>query len=76
MASRAVSEDVFFKPLVKPKDPALINTDNWPIFALRKARVVSQETGEQVSLLSAQTNNPVKVTGQLLEVEDSLRHLG
>lgn len=76
MASRAASEGAYLKPLVIPKDPSLINTDTWPIFALKKVKVVSQDTGQPVSLLAAQKNNPVRVTGQLLEVEDDLQHRG
>ena len=76
MASSAVPEGSFLKPLSKPKDPALINSDDWPIFALKKVKVVSQQTGELVSLLSAHKDNPVKVTGQLLEIDDVNQHLG
>ena len=72
----AVSEEAVLKPLVKPKNTALINSDDWPTFSLRKGKVVSQHNGEPVSLLSAHKGHPVKVTGQLLEIEDDLQPLG
>lgn len=72
----AVPEEAVIKPTFKPKNPALINTDDWPTFSLRKGKVVSQESGEPVSLLSAHKDHPVKVTGYLLEIEEDLQHLG
>ena len=72
----AVPEEALLKPIVKPKNPALINSDDWPTFSLRKGKVVSQDNGEPVSLLSAHKYHPVKVTGYLLEIEDDLQHLG
>ena len=72
----AVLEEAVLKPLIKPKNPALINSDDWPIFSLRKGKVVSQDNGKPVSLLSAHKDHPVKVTGQLLEIEDDLQSLG
>ena len=71
----AIPEESVLKPLVKPKDPAFINSDDWPTFCLRKGKVVSQDNGEMVSLLSAHKGHPVKVTGQLLEIEDDLQPL-
>lgn len=76
MADTAVSEEVFLKPLAKPKPPALSNSDEWPIFSIKKVRVVSQDTGELVSLLTAQKGHPVTVTGQLMKVEDDSLNRG
>ncbi len=72
----AVPEEAVLKPTFKPKNPALINTDDWPTFSLGKGKVVSQNSGKPVSLLSAHKEHPVKVTGSLLDVEDELQHLG
>lgn len=71
-----VPEDAILKPVFKPKNPALINPDDWPTFSLRKGNVVSQGSGQPVSLLSARKDHPVKVTGYLLDIEDDLQHLG
>ena len=76
MATTAFPEEVFLKPLAKPKPPALSNSDDWPIFSIKKVKVVSQDTGELVSLLSAQKGHPVKVTGQLCEIDDEYQHRG
>ena len=58
-----------------PKSSELKNPDDWEIFALTEANVFSQKTGQPCSLLSANTDNPVKVTGRLLEVDEELSHL-
>lgn len=62
--------------ILKPKDPRLKNSDDWPNFLLKNVNITNQQTGQQVSLLSAHKGNPVRVTGQLDEVEDEYRSLG
>lgn len=52
------------------------NPDDWPTFNFERITVFSQKTGEKTSLLSAHTDNPVKVTGTLEEVDSGLQHLG
>ena len=56
--------------VLQPKDPGIQSSDKWPCFALKDVNVVSQQTGEQASLLSAHKANPVTVTGRLEEIED------
>lgn len=56
--------------VLKPRDPKILRSDDWPDFSIAKVNVVSQSTGQPVSLLSAHKDNPVKVTGRLEEVED------
>ena len=48
----------------------LKSSDDWPAFSITKAQVVSQQTGELVSLLSAHKGNPVTVTGRLEEIAE------
>ena len=56
--------------LLYARDPSLRSSDEWPAFSLTKARVVSQQTGQPVSLLSAHKASPVVLTGRLEEVND------
>ena len=68
----SVNEDV----VLQPKDPSLQNSDEWPTFPLTNANIVSTATGKATSLLSAYKANPVRVTGQLKDIDDELLHLG
>ena len=52
------------------RDPDISSSDEWPAFSLTKAKVVSQQSGELISLLSAHKANPVTVTGRLEEVDE------
>ncbi|KAL9131829.1 MAG: hypothetical protein Q9217_000356 [Psora testacea] len=56
--------------VLQPRDSSCQSSDNWPQFALNQVKVISQRTGDPISLLSAHKGNPVKVTGQLEEVDD------
>lgn len=62
--------------VLKPRDPALRNSDEWPTFNLKKISVTSSKTGEQVSLLSAHKAHPVIVSGKLDKVDSELLPLG
>lgn len=66
--SMAIPED----DILKPKDPSLHNSDDWPTFNLKKISVTSSKTGEQVSLLSAHKGHPVIVSGKLEKVDNDL----
>ena len=55
--------------ILHPSDP-LSNPDDWASFGLRKVKVVSQETGELVSLLTASTQRKLTMLGQLDEVAE------
>ena len=68
----AVSEET----VLEPKSGSLVNTDDWASFSIAKVSVVSKENGQLISLLSANKDNPVKVTGRLQEVEEKHQHLG
>lgn len=67
---------VYEGTFLEPKDPSLTNSDLWPEFSLSKVKVTSQKDGQLVSLLSAHAGLPVKVSGQLEEVDDGLLSLG
>lgn len=58
--------------VLKPKDPSLRNSDEWPTFNLKKITVVSQKTGELCSLLAAHKSHPVTVSGKLEKVDRDL----
>ena len=61
--------------ILEPREPSL-HPDDWASFNIKKVRVTSQKTGREVSLLSAKSGNPVKVTGKLEEMDDDLLHRG
>ena len=62
--------------VLKPKDPSLINSDEWPTFNLKKINVTSQRTGKVCSLLAAHKAHPVIVSGKLEKVDNDLLPLG
>lgn len=62
--------------VLQPRKAADINPDDWAQFNINNIKVTSQNTGIDVSLLSAHQNNPVKVSGKLERVENELIHLG
>lgn len=58
--------------VLKPKDPSLRNSDEWPTFNFKKINVTSSKTGEQASLLSAHKGHPVTVSGKLDKIDSDL----
>lgn len=62
--------------LLEPRKPSLQNPDDWPSFPMRNIRVTSQKTGKDISLLSANPENAVNVSGKLDQIDDELLHLG
>ena len=62
--------------LLQPRKASEQNPDDWPQFELKNVVITSNKTGQNVSLLSAHQDNPLKVTGKLQVVEDHLSHLG
>ena len=62
--------------VLKPKDPSLRNSDEWPTFNLKKISVTSQKTGELCSLLAAHKGHPVTVLGRLEKIDNDLLPLG
>ena len=61
--------------ILRPRDPKLDDTNDWPEYSLRKFHVVN-DAGHAVSLLSAHSGNPVRVYGQLEKVESEQRSSG
>lgn len=62
--------------LLKPKDPSLRNSDEWPTFNLKRINVTSQKTGELCSLLAAHKAHPVTVSGKIEKIDSDLLPLG
>ena len=63
--------------VLKPLAPAIRDDiEQWPEFSLRHTRVLSQKTGEIVSLLAANEDHLVRVEGHLEEVDEDERNLG
>ena len=58
--------------LLRSKDPAIQDSDDWPLYTLRKAKVRSKHTGELVSLLAAHDDHPVTVLGTVESVNSDL----
>ena len=51
--------------VLEAKDPRIKDSDEWPSYTLKKTKVLSQVTGEPVSLFAANTDHPVRVLGIL-----------
>lgn len=51
--------------VLKPVDPSITEPDNWEIFVLSNAQVVYESNGKPASLLSAYSDTPLRVQGQL-----------
>lgn len=62
--------------VLKPKDPSLRNSDEWPTFNLKRISVTSQKTGELCSLLAAHKAHPVTVCGRIEKIDSDLLPLG
>ena len=62
--------------VLKPKDPSLRNSDEWPTFNLKRISVTSQKTGELCSLLAAHKAYPVTVSGKIEKIDSDLLPLG
>lgn len=58
--------------ILHPRDPDIKDSDEWPMYTLRKAKVLSKETGDLVSLLTAHNDHPVTVVGTLEAVSPDL----
>ena len=54
--------------LLRPKDPSIKDSDDWPTYTLRRVKCSSKD-GSPASLLSAQTNNTLDVVGSLDTVD-------
>lgn len=59
---------VIEEDLLRPKDASIKNSDNWPTYTLRRAKCFSKD-GNPASLLSAHTNNALRVVGSLDTVD-------
>ena len=62
--------------VLRPKDASAPSPDDWPVFSLRDVNVVSRRSRCPISLLAANKQNPVTVTGRLSTIDHDLMHLG
>jgi hypothetical protein len=63
--------------VLEPLNPSTKeDSDSWPEYVLKEARVVSQDTGEPASLLAAHSGFLVRVEGHLQDVDPEHKHLG
>ena len=67
---RPIDEADIFKPLSKSDT----DDNEWPIFPLKDAVVISQATNETAALILANEANPVTVTGLVPSLERAQRH--
>lgn len=67
-AMAILEEDV-----LEAKDPKIKDSDNWPSYTLKRVKVLSQKTGDPVSLFAANIDNPVQVFGILEPLNPSYR---
>ena len=70
----AWTEEQVLIPL--PPERRDVDTDNWPEFTLKHCKILSQKSGDQVSLLTANPGHLVRVEGQLEQVDRELQGLG
>lgn len=59
-----------------PRDPSIVDSDDWPVYSLRQVNVLSQLTGETVSLFTANGNHPLRVVGYLEKTDKTLSRFG
>lgn len=60
--------------ILKLKDPNVKETDNWPTYVLKDVIVEDANNGQLCSLLRAEPQVPLNVTGILSEVEEKLKN--
>ncbi|KAI9713055.1 MAG: hypothetical protein M1820_001040 [Bogoriella megaspora] len=61
--------------VLRPKDPSLVDDNDWPEFLLTNAEVHDTKSWEHVNLLHADEHAPVTVTGKLEGLDRSQAHL-
>lgn len=59
-----------------PRDPSITDSDDWPVYSLRQVNVLSELTGETVSLFTANEDHPLRVVGYLEKVDRTLSRFG
>lgn len=55
--------------ILKPKSPAITDSDDWEEFTLTNVEIRNSQTGQLASLLHAHPYSPVTVTGRLAPVK-------
>jgi len=50
---------------LRPIDPTITNSDDYEIFVLSSARVVNEQNGKLVSLLTAYADTQLRIEGRL-----------
>lgn len=58
------------------KDPSIADSDDWPVYSLREVNVLSELTGETVSLFTANGDHPLRVIGYLEKIDKTLSRFG
>lgn len=58
------------------KDPSIVDSDDWPVYSLRQVNVLSELTGETVSLFTANGYHPLRVIGYLEKIDRNLSRFG
>lgn len=58
------------------RDPSIADSDDWPVYSLRQVNVLSELTGENVSLFAANGNHPLRVVGYLEKIDRTLSRFG
>ncbi len=51
------------------RDPSIKNSDDWPVYPLKKVKIVSESTGLPVSLFTAHQGHPIRVLGYLDRID-------
>lgn len=58
------------------RDPSITDSDDWPVYSLRQVNVLSELTGETVSLFTANGDRPLRVVGYLEKIDRILSRFG
>lgn len=61
--------------LLRARDPSITNSDDWPVFPLKRVKIVSHSTGLPVSLFTAHQGHAIRVVGYLDKVGAENAHM-
>lgn len=62
--------------LLRARDPSIVNSDDWPVFPLKRVKIVSNSTGLPVSLFTAHQGHAIRVIGYLDKIGAENAHMG
>lgn len=61
--------------LLRARDPSIVNSDDWPVFPLKRVKIFSNSTGLPVSLFAAHQGHAIRVIGYLDKIGAENAHM-